>query len=882
MKKGKIRKKTIMKIDLKKTIPILTITILLISTIAFITIPMANATREHVELVAIGDGIAEWTNAEAHTGDYSVKLHAPSTGDYGKIILPLEKAFADLTDFSCYVTADSAQDLPLLEIEIKEITEDVEVDGKTIPYATVGRINIASQPEDAGLLKTNTDITTWQQYGTHTGSGIDASAGSCWRVFYDSSGDGLFDESSTLVSWADIKLAFTGKATIKDFRVELRYPPAASTVYVDDIMIGAVTYELEPVPPLEFDASISPIHVASNESYEFTITTTNIASDVGINKINVTHPTDWTFNRLVDFTPRTWTVSYDGIENFTLTGPNILVDESVMIKVNMTTKDIGDTTKEHIWMSHAWDTGGYGLGIFDLPVDVDGKPPSVAVDHPTGPELIYYYSVGAGNRVWLNITVTEKPVADAWPEDPVTNMTGDFTIVDSYHKAGTMEYKYYMANTTAVPDGTYVFHFNITDSVGNEDTKLGETPVTIDNTLPVINIGAYDTAGNLLPQPSPPYGAFYMNATIDTINIRVNITEADSRSVNTTASWICINSTDAFTLGMTPTPLSIESKNYSLTLSVPHTSITRELINVSITDTATPVPHTESVTVEVKRDLVAPENLTYIEVVPINGGLIIYGLSADDLVGVYGYEIYNGTATIITVMEKDLTNTTWTKKTDYGAFSPGITVLNLTDYIGFVNITVKAKDYGFNPSDEVVLYTGVIDDGEWYPVVLYKGWNLVSLPLIPNSTASADVLSLVLKQATDVSHVYEYDQLLDSWIIDPAKIEDGKGYWFYMKNYDVLIVSGSKMPPGGGMPPTYTLTKGWVLAGFKSTADMTVADYLASVRNASYFKIIYIWDAATQSWGILNRDATPAESFTPGQGFWILMYEEEVLVPPTA
>lgn len=796
MKKEKIRKKTIMKINLKKTIPILTITILLISTMAFMGIPvLANPDPEHTATMS-----PTVTTVPEVKYVFNVTCTATDFINKTNIIYPADFTYVD---------------------------HDVLIGWTATHETTTYSINFTA---DAG-----SELVT----GT-------------WKLF------------NVTVKWPGV-------------------PPTTATFGVDCYLEAVAslnnTKELGVSFNPQFEAEITPTYVKGGASKVFTITTTNVGAVDGIIEMNVTHPSGWSRVAIISLEPETWTVSYSA-PNFTLSGPNVFVDGSVILKVNMAVEDIGDNVALHNWTVACWDANGVHLANMTLGVDVDQKAPTItSIDHPSGDELTYYYTVGAGNRIWINITLTEEPLADKWPEDPVTNMTGDFTVVKTPHDSGTKAYKYYLANTTVVPDGTYVFHFNLTDSLGNVRTLLENKTVKIDNRSPYIKVGVYDTAGNLLPHPSPPYGAFYMNATIDSIKIWVNITEANGDSVNTTASWICINSTNAFTLDMTPT-FTINSNNYSLTLPVP-TSVTYQLINVSITDTATPVTHTESVTVEVKRDLVPPENLTYTKVVPINGGLIIYGLSADDLVGVYGYEICNAT-TITTVMEEDLTNTTWTQTTDYGAFSPGITVLNLTDYIGFVNITVKAKDYGFNPSDEIVLYTGVIDDGEWYPIVLYKDWNLVSLPLIPNSTASADVLSLVLNQgATGVSHVYEYDQTTDSWIIDPAKIEDGKGYWFYMKNYDVLIVSGSKMPPGGGMPPTYTLTKGWVLAGFKSTADMTVADYLASVRNASYFKIIYIWDAADQSWGILNRDA-PTDHFTPGQGFWILMYEEEVLVPPTA
>jgi len=196
------------------------------------------------KLEHLGTGSAEWVLTYANTGESSVKLIAPTGGDYGKIILPMEMAFSALADFSCYVTADGANDLPLLEIELLGITDDVIVGGTFNVPAEANRINIASQPEDFGPLKTDETATTWELYGTHSGSGIDVS-GAAWNVFWTTA-DGEFDQSSpTLFTWAQIHAAFNTVATVKDVRVELRYPPAASTVYVDDITINGKTYTPE-------------------------------------------------------------------------------------------------------------------------------------------------------------------------------------------------------------------------------------------------------------------------------------------------------------------------------------------------------------------------------------------------------------------------------------------------------------------------------------------------------------------------------------------------------------------------------------------------------------------------------------------------------------
>ena len=105
-------------------------------------------------------------------------------------------------------------------------------------------------------------------------------------------------------------------------------------------------------------------------------------------------------------------------------------------------------------------------------------------------------------------------------------------------------------------------------------------------------------------------------------------------------------------------------------------------------------------------------------------------------------------------------------------------VLNLTKYDGkAVNMTVKAVDMVGYESPETCIGMFNVPEGEWYPIQLYKGWNLISLPLIPANSSNIAVLSLILKQGmAGVTVVYEYDQYADSWILNPTTMTDRKGY----------------------------------------------------------------------------------------------------------
>ena len=67
---------------------------------------------------------------------------------------------------------------------------------------------------------------------------------------------------------------------------------------------------------------------------------------------------------------------------------------------------------------------------------------------------------------------------------------------------------------------------------------------------------------------------------------------------------------------------------------------------------------------------------------------------------------------------------------------------------------------------------------------------------------------------------------------------------------------------------------------------MRAADYLSSLREDSYWKYIWVWDAEQQKWllievGAKDEEGNPVDILHPGQAFWIYMYEEQDLLPPS-
>ena len=268
------------------------LTIIVIATLLTVMIPIipvSAAVPEGLTFVTDGSGTATWTTDEAHTGSYSVELYAPaSTGDYGKIVLPVaDMDFAGF-DFSVYVEGGAtSQALPLLDIMAtvagsavlpasNKVGTPYDGDGEDLDSKIVVLASQPGQSEDLSPTLMTDDVASWELYGTHDGADIEVGDGTeeYWSIFVYSSSY-VYEAAYDYYTWDQICSVLDGTATVKEVRVELRYPQdesgdVASTVYIDDIEINGVTYNLELVAGTGF--SIDEVSPSDNVDYGDTLT----------------------------------------------------------------------------------------------------------------------------------------------------------------------------------------------------------------------------------------------------------------------------------------------------------------------------------------------------------------------------------------------------------------------------------------------------------------------------------------------------------------------------------------------------------------------------------------------------------------------------------
>ncbi len=199
------------------------------------------------------------------------------------------------------------------------------------------------------------------------------------------------------------------------------------------------------------------------------------------------------------------------------------------------------------------------------------------------------------------------------------------------------------------------------------------------------------------------------------------------------------------------------------------------------------------------------------------------------------------------------------------------------DTVGYYTIVLQLLDVEDGENVLVQQEETVAVAGVSMSVELNKGWNLMSLPIIPDDSNIEVVLADIMD---DVISVWYYDAVAGKWLTfvpdapsDLGTIEDGKAYWVHMqeeaKGEDALTVVGVAIVLPGEMPPAYGVVEGWNMVGFKSMTPMTAEDYLQGTD------WVRIYSFHNGTWSTLSA----SQSMDPGLGYWVAFSEPGTIYP---
>jgi len=158
---------------------------------------------------------------------------------------------------------------------------------------------------------------------------------------------------------------------------------------------------------------------------------------------------------------------------------------------------------------------------------------------------------------------------------------------------------------------------------------------------------------------------------------------------------------------------------------------------------------------------------------------------------------------------------------------------------------------------------------------LHPGWNLVSVPIVPDDRSVAQVLSSVAEHYDLVS---SYSNCLGVWLsYDPSspgvatltELDEATAFWIHMTQADALVVSGTT--PGS---THQSLCQGWNMVAYPAAQSRDVAQALSSI--SGYYTAIYAYEGGTSNpWQRYFVDAPPwaneLSQFEPGYGYWVLV-----------
>lgn len=147
---------------------------------------------------------------------------------------------------------------------------------------------------------------------------------------------------------------------------------------------------------------------------------------------------------------------------------------------------------------------------------------------------------------------------------------------------------------------------------------------------------------------------------------------------------------------------------------------------------------------------------------------------------------------------------------------------------------------------------------------LHEGWNLMSLPVRPDSTQITDIFTE--EQLLDVDVIWDYNSGdWQYWTTEPgytnqfSSLDPKKGYYVYCYAPISVTVTGVSTAP----KTMSQLSPGWNLIGYPLTYDSAISSRYASAV------LIWKYDGGWQYWTTLEGYANQFDQLSPGLGYWV-------------
>jgi len=476
----------------------------------------------------------------------------------------------------------------------------------------------------------------------------------------------------------------------------------------------------------------------------------------------------------------------------------------------------------------AWDAyGNYNTAATQLSVNYDGTAPTGSVTAPV-----------AGTKLTGTVTVT----ADA------SDATGPgVQKVEFYHSSstdiliGTDTSSPYSVNWDSADaiDGAHDVYVIVYDNAGNTKKSV-VVLVTIDHTAPVVNI------------TSPSIGAKVNGNSV--ISFTNDETTSPKCSIDST-SWIdCVSGT---------TKLS-DLTGFDALAQGTFTLYLKDTDSVGNVGTDSEVSVIKDSTAPTATSRSPAVNAVGID--PSINITVTFDEAMDSLTTVSGgLTLRKGDVEVSTSVTYDAGTKTMT-------INPAVTLDNNSTYT--ITLLSSIKDVAGNALSQT---SWSFTTSASYSMNLTKGWNLISLPVVPNDKDTADVLGA---NSANIQSVYAYDSENGTWLVyHPSSPETsnlmtmtaGYGYWidYTSDTPGTLSGAGNLLLEGNNVPPSRTLKSGWNLVGYYQKENTTTAKATNALKHNldSYWTMLVSYNNTSKQMSYkIGTDA-----MNPGDGFWVLL-----------
>jgi len=154
-----------------------------------------------------------------------------------------------------------------------------------------------------------------------------------------------------------------------------------------------------------------------------------------------------------------------------------------------------------------------------------------------------------------------------------------------------------------------------------------------------------------------------------------------------------------------------------------------------------------------------------------------------------------------------------------------------------------------------------------FSIPLDLGWNLISLPLVPENNQVAQIMGDMNGGIESVwgyedGRWYVYD-LLNPGFSNLEIMKTGYGYWVKTAQEGLSIQFQGQMSP-----LSLSLTNGWNLIGFSSLQSVPVEKALAGIEG----EIESVWGYKGDNWYVYdpqNPGFSDLDEIEPGRGYWV-------------